>query len=292
MKYIIDTDPGIDDAIAIMLGYLNKLDIIGFTLATGNVAKKKSINNLKIIQNVLGSNIKMYIGSKENVSNVSAEYAHGVDGLGNIFMPESTRKIEDTYAEDFIIRSVYKYKNNLTIICLGPLTNLASAISKDNNIVDKISKVIIMGASYDNLTEIPYNEFNFKIDFESTKLILNSSLKDIRIITHEVGIKSYIKKSYMNSLVNSTNKISKFVYLISQKYMEFCYENYKIIGCCMPDPVTVASVIDENIIDYIPCNVNIKNDLIYLIKTKESNISVSFKIDIDKFTNLFEHTFN
>ena len=66
MKYIFDTDPGIDDAIAIMLGYLNKLDIIGFTLATGNISKEKSANNLKTIQDILNSNIPMYYGNKEN----------------------------------------------------------------------------------------------------------------------------------------------------------------------------------------------------------------------------------
>ena len=60
MKYIIDTDPGIDDAIAILLGYENKLDILGFTLATGNIDKRSAANNLKLIQNVLGSNIPMF----------------------------------------------------------------------------------------------------------------------------------------------------------------------------------------------------------------------------------------
>ena len=292
MKYIIDTDPGIDDSIAISLAYLNKLDIIGFTLATGNIDKDKAANNLKAVQNVLDSNIPMYMGTKENKANtISAEYAHGKDGLGNIFMPISIKKFENISAEDFIIKSAHEYPNELTIICLGPLTNLASALEKDSTIVNKISKIVFMGTSYDETLDIPYNEFNVKIDVDSAKKVFNAGFKEIRIITHEIGIKAFIKRHEMNRLSESNNKICKFVYLISQKYMEFCESHYGIIGCCMPDPVTIASVINEDIIKYDPCNIEIKDNLAYLSKEDYSTIYVSKNINLDKFTELFENTF-
>lgn len=292
MKYIIDTDPGIDDAIGIILAYQNKLDIIGFTLATGNIDKKMAANNLKLIQNVLGSNIPMYYGTLENKSNmISAEYAHGSDGLGNIFMPEIKKDFENISAEDFIIESANNYENNLTIICLGPLTNLASAIKKDKSIVNKISKVIVMGGSYDKKIDVPYNEFNFKIDIDSASLVLNSRFKDIRMISHEIGVKSFIKKDDMEKLRTINNKISKFIYIISQKYMEFSKEHYDVIGCCMPDPTTIASVINEDIIKYVPCTINLKDDLVYITKTDTSNIHVSSDINLKLFRELFNNTF-
>ena len=290
MKYIIDTDPGIDDAIGICLGILNNLDIIGFTLATGNIEKNKSLNNLKTILDILNSNIKIYVPKKENIANTNtAEFAHGQDGLGNIFMPQSTRKEESKNAEDFIIESSYKFKNNLTIVCLGPLTNLASAIKKDPNIVNNISNVIIMGCSYNGDIK-PYNEFNVRTDYDSAKLVLTSGFKNINIITHEIGIKSYISKDDMEDLINYNN-VSKFIYLISKKYQEFSYAHYKVRGCCMPDPTTISSIIDNDIISYKPCNLEFKNNLIYINLINKSNINVSTDVDNKKFLKLFNETF-
>ena len=292
MKYIIDTDPGIDDAIGIILACQNNLDILGFTLATGNIDKNLAANNLKMVQNVLGSNKPMYYGTMENKANmVSACYAHGDDGLGNTFMPEIKREFESISAEDFIINSANEYKDYLTIICLGPLTNLASAIKKDNSIVDKINKVIVMGGSYDRKIEEPYNEFNFKIDLDAANLVLTSNFKNIRIITHEIGIKSFIKKEVMEKLRIMDNKLSKFIYIISKKYMEFSKERYNVTGCCMPDPTTIASVIDENIISYVPCNIELKDELVYITKTSDSNIYVSSDVNLKLFRELFNKTF-
>ena len=292
MKYIIDTDPGIDDAIAIILGCKNNLDIIGFTIATGNIDREQAINNLNTIQNILNINIPTYIGTKENKAHtVSAEYAHGKDGLGNIFMPKISKTIEKTTAEDFIIDSANKYKNNLTIICLGPLTNLAKAIEKDKSIVDKISKIVFMGVSYDKNKDTPYKEFNIKIDAESAKTVFESDFKRIDVISHEIGIKSYVERNYMDSLKDSDDKIDKFIYLISQKYMEFSLNRYKVDGCCMPDPVTIASIINNKIIEYVPCKIEIKDDLSYVTSCNESNIYVSNNINLEEFTSFFKKTF-
>ena len=88
MKYIIDTDPGIDDAIAIMLGIRNNLDVIGFTVTTGNIPLEKTINNIKIIEDFLDVEIPIFKGETVNESNPeSAEYAHGIDGLGYAVFP-------------------------------------------------------------------------------------------------------------------------------------------------------------------------------------------------------------
>lgn len=293
MKYIIDTDPGIDDAIAIMLGYLNHLDILGFTLATGNIAKEKSQNNLKTIQDILRSDIKMYNGTIENACNaLSAEYAHGEDGLGNVFMPKSIRTFEEKSAEDFIIEAAHKYQDNLTIICLGPLTNLASALQKDETIASKIKEVVLMGTTYNPKNIEPYKEFNIKIDPKAAHRVLTSPFKQIKIITHEIGIQTFIEKEYIQSLRTSKNRISKFLYVIGQKYMEFSYDHYKVIGLTTPDPVTIASVLDKNIVKFEPCTVSIKDDLSYIELASKSDIYVSTSIDIERFKTLFKNTFN
>ena len=295
MKYIIDTDPGIDDAIAIMLGIKNNLDIIGFTMASGNIELSKSINNLKVIEDFLNLNIPIFKGSYINKSKVDAQYAHGIDGLGYAVFPlNKHRQVERTYAENFIIKMSKKYKDNLTVICLGPMTNLASALKKDKNLSKRLKHIIIMGTSYNN--ENPYYEFNVKIDPKAAHIVLSSGIEDIKVITHEIGINSFIEKDYIESLANSSELTSRFLFNIAQKYLEFSYNHYQTPGIGTPDPTTIASVIDEKIIKYSPADIkiitkgpNIGQSLV-TIKNK-SNILISTSFNLNQFRKLFKDTF-
>lgn len=299
MKYIIDTDPGIDDAIAIMLGYQNGLDIIGFTLASGNIELKKSEKNLKVIQDFLGSNIKMYKGTFENKCNhETAEYAHGKDGLGYAVFPDNNkRKFEKMSSEDFIIKSSKKYKDDLTIICFGSLTNLANAIKKDKNLASKVKHILIMGTTHNPDEKEPYLEFNVNVDPESAKLVFNTPFEDIKVVTHEIGVKSFIEKDYVLNLRNSDKLISRFIGLISEKYIEFSYDHYGTIGLGTPDPTTIASIIDPEIIKFEPCNIEIISEgnnkgECHVTLTDKSNIMISTDFDLEKFRKVFKDTFN
>ena len=292
MKYIIDTDPGIDDAIGIMFAYLNKLDIIGFTVATGNIEEEQAKNNLRTIQKILNSNIKMFEGLEKNKSNPDkAVYAHGKDGLGNTFYPPLDTPFESECAEDFIIKSANKYRRNLTIICLGPLTNIASALKKNPSIARKINKIIIMGGTYNPNLKIPYKEFNFKTDIVAAKMVLSSPFRDIRLITHELGVNSYIEKKYINKLKYSENETSQFLYKIAQKYIQFSYDHYHVVGLCSPDPTTIAYAINNKIITFLPCKIEIKGQLSYTTIVNKSNIHIAIDFDLEKVRNLFKKTF-
>ena len=259
MKYIIDTDPGIDDAIGIMLGVKNNLDIIGFTLASGNIPQEKSEKNLKVIQDFLGTNIKMYKGLKENKCNhETAEYAHGKDGLGYAVFPDNNkRKFEKLSAEDFIIKASKKYKDDLTLVCFGPLTNLANAIKKDKKLSKRLKHILIMGTTYNPNSEKKYFEFNVNVDPNAAKVVFDEPFYDIKVVTHEIGVKSFVEKDYVLNLKNSNNLVSRFVGLISEKYIEFSYDHYGTIGLGTPDPTTISSLINPDIIKFEPCKVDI-----------------------------------
>ena len=294
MKYIVDTDPGIDDAIAIMLGIKNNLDIIGFTIASGNIPVPKCENNLKIIEDFLNVNIPIYRGKKKNECNQEyAEFAHGKDGLGYAVFPfNKHRKIERTYAENFIIKASKKYKKDLTIICLGPLTNLANAIKKDKNLPQRINKIVVMGTSYNPYTKNKYIEFNVKIDPQAARSIFSAPFDHIEVITHEIGIKSYIEKDYINSLHDSDDITCRFLSNIAQKYIEFSFEHYRTLGLGTPDPTTIASIIDPSIITYVPAKIEINDKCeCNITRLPESNLMISRDFDLDKFRELFKKTF-
>lgn len=298
MKYIIDTDPGIDDAIAIMMGVKNNLDIIGFTLASGNIPVEKSEKNLKIIQEFLGSNIKMYKGQKENKCNhETAEYAHGKDGLGYAVFPDfSKKKFQKMSAEDFIIKASKKYKDDLTMVCFGPLTNLARAIKKDKNLHKRLKHVLVMGTTYNPDEKEPYLEFNVNVDPESARVVFKTPFEDIKVVTHEIGVKSFVEKDYVLNLRESNDLVSRFVGLISEKYMEFSYDHYGTIGLGTPDPTTIASIIDPLMIKFSYCNVDIvsrgedKGEC-HITLADKSNVMVSTDFDLERFRKVFKDTF-
>lgn len=295
MKYIIDTDPGIDDAIAIMMAYLSKLDIIGFTLAEGNANLEQIENNIKTIEDVLKSDIKIYKSEKSrHTKSDYALYVHGKDGLGNVMADKSQRQTEKISAEDFIINASKQYEDNLTIICFGPLTNLANAINKDPEIAKRITRVVIMGLSYDPKAKEPYHEFNLKVDPLSADIVLKSNLKEILIITHECGISAYIEKEYIESLKHSDNEASLFLNKIAKTYIDFSYRSYKVDGLTAPDPLTIASIINPKIITFTPCKVKVdvkEKGLSYTQLVDSSNIKISTAINLKEFQKLFKTIF-
>ncbi|MBE6152556.1 MAG: nucleoside hydrolase [Firmicutes bacterium] len=298
MKYIIDTDPGIDDAIGLMLGVKNNLDIIGFTLANGNIPAEKAEKNLKVIQDFLDSDIKMYKGKFIHECDMErAEYAHGKDGLGYAVFPDNNkRKFEKMPAEDFIIKAAKKYKDNLTVICFGPLTNLANAIKKDKNLTKNLKNVLIMGVTYNPDSKKTYMEFNVNIDPDAAKLVFKTPFENIKVVTHEIGVQSFIEKEYIENLRNSNELLSRFVSLIAQKYMEFSYDHYGTVGLGTPDPTTIASIIEPSIVKFEPCNIDFitvedKGTKCNVTLTNDSNIKISTEFDLEKFRRLFKNTF-
>ena len=298
MKYIIDTDPGIDDAIAIMLGMKNDLDVIGFTLASGNIPVKKSEKNLGIIQDFLETNIKMYRGTFENnCDHDTAEFAHGKDGLGYAVFPDIyKRKFERQSAEDIIYKMAKKYKNELTLICFGPLTNLANSIKKHPDLNKYLKHILIMGVSYADEASEPYLEFNINVDVDAAKLVFDTYFDDVKVVTHEVGVQSFIEKDYIDNLRNSEDLVSRFVGEIGQKYMEFSKEHYNTIGLGTPDPTTVATLIDENIVSFVPCKIDVidkgdKKGQTIVDVVDKSNIQISNDFNLERFRKVFKNTF-
>ena len=234
----------------------------------------------------------MYEGTSTNKANSYAAFAHGDDGLGNTFFPIiNDMPLEKISAEDFIISKADELGNNLTIICLGPLTNLANALKRRPDIASKIAEVVIMGTSYDPLATSKYEEFNIKVDPLSANIVLSSPFKKIRCVTHEIGVKSYVEISDIEKLTTTNKTISKFAYIIAQKYIEFTKEHNHIIGLSTPDPTTIAGIIDESIITFKPCIIKINGNYTDITLVDNSNIYVSTDFNPQKFRELFMKTF-
>ena len=203
-KIIIDTDPGQDDAVAILLALASpELDVLGITCVAGNVELKSTTTNACKICELAGrSDIKVLAGAAKPFSRslVTAKHVHGRTGLDGADLPRPKMQILDVHAVDFIVETLMASKNKEISMCaLGPLTNLALAITKEPKIISKIGQIVLMGGGFfegGNIT--PAAEFNIFVDPEAASIVLNSGVKIVMMpldVTHQVlATKSFIEK--------------------------------------------------------------------------------------------------
>lgn len=260
-RIILDVDPGIDDALAILLALRSpELKVEGLTTVSGNVDVEQCTKNaLKIVEKS-GEHVKVYRGYafpfvKEYVD---ARDTHGEDGLGETFFGESSLQAEKEHAVDFILQSVEKYPGEIVIVALGPLTNIAAAIQKAPETMQKIKRIVLMGGTakrHGNCS--PVAEYNFWVDPDAANVVMHAGL-DITMfgldVTHRIiftpGLREVVKQ--FNA------ELSSFVFDITQFYVDFHWEQEKTLGCVINDPLVIASLIDPSIVQAFPAHVAVE----------------------------------
>jgi inosine-uridine nucleoside N-ribohydrolase len=150
-KVIIDTDPGADDAMAILLALNSpELDVEAVTVVPGNVTAKQGLENaLKLVSLADRCNIPVAGGAQHPLFQklISAEFWHGANGLANIELPGPKCQADSRFAPDLIIELVHRSPHEITLLPVGPETNIALAVLKDPSIVPLVKEVIVMGGS-------------------------------------------------------------------------------------------------------------------------------------------------
>ena len=164
---IIDTDPGVDDFIAIMLANsCDKLDIRALTAVAGNQTLEKTVKNSLNIAELLKMDTRIAKGAEKplNIDLMVADHVHGDSGLGPVVLKDSLRELDKDYAWDVIYQEAIKAEGKLQIIAIGPLTNIAIALMKYADLYKHIDKIVIMGGSTGIGNVRPYSEFNIWAD--------------------------------------------------------------------------------------------------------------------------------
>lgn len=179
-KVLIDCDPGIDDAVALTMALFDpRLDVVAVTACEGNVSAEKSATNLQALIEHLDPPRwpRIGLGSPPDQGPViDARHIHGDDGLGNAAL-KSAPLVRVHPAEKMICDEVRAAPNQLTLLCLGPLTNVARALKRDPEIVDLVHRIFIMGGSVNGIGNVTASaEFNIYADPESARFVFRSNL--------------------------------------------------------------------------------------------------------------------
>lgn len=176
-KVIIDCDTGVDDALALLL-CLKRLDVLGITTVGGNVGLENTQRNTRYVTEIAGrTDVPVYAGYARPllVPLQDASYVHGAGGLGSIQVPEPKKPLEKQHAVDFLIET-FMTREDVSLITLGPLTNIAQALLKEPRLAKRIPEILTMGGSTCCGNATPVAEFNIFVDPEAAKLVFESGI--------------------------------------------------------------------------------------------------------------------
>ncbi len=262
-KIIIDTDPGQDDAVAILLALASpELDVVGITCVAGNVELDLTTTNACMICELAEMpDTMVYAGAVKPISRplVTAKHVHGRTGLDGIELPKPKMEISDLHAADFIVDTLMASENEkITLCALGPLTNLATAITKEPKIKPKIDKIVLMGGGFfegGNIT--PAAEFNIFVDPEAASIVLKSGVEIVMIpldATHKVLATSHFIKRVSKIGSNSALAIAGLLSFFGR----YDSKKYGFDGAPLHDPNVIAYLLNPEYYDGKDINVEIE----------------------------------
>ncbi|MCA0904859.1 nucleoside hydrolase [Ruegeria marisrubri] len=263
-KIIIDTDPGQDDAVAILLALASPEDIevLGITAVAGNVPLELTAKNARIVCELAGrTDIPVYAGCDRPLNRplVTAEHVHGKTGLDGPDLPDPQMPLTEGHAVDFIIDTLRAEEPGTVTLCpLGPLTNIATAFSKAPDIVDRVQEIVLMGGAYFEVGNItPTAEFNIHVDPEAADIVFKSG-RPIVVMPLDVTHKALVTKPRNDAFRALGNKVGIAVAEMTDFFERFDKEKYGSAGAPLHDPCVTAYLIRPELFSGRHVNVEIE----------------------------------
>lgn len=263
-KIIIDTDPGQDDAVAILVALANPqaFDILGIVAVAGNVGLRlNALNALKIIELGGRPEIPVYAGCADPLQRVlvTAEHVHGETGLDGPELPEPKIQLQEQHGVDFIIETLRVHdEGTVTLATLGPLTNIATALQKDPEAVKRCEQIVMMGGAYfqgGNIT--PAAEFNIYVDPQAADIVCKSGIP-ITMASLDVTHKALSTKERIEAIRAVGTKSAVAVAEMLSFSERFDLEKYQWQGAPLHDPCVTAYLLKPELFSGRMCNVQVE----------------------------------
>jgi purine nucleosidase len=262
-KIIIDTDPGQDDAIAILLALASpELDIVGIVAVAGNVPLAlTSINARKICELAGKPQTPVYEGADRPLLRklVTAEHVHGRTGLDGPVLPEPEMDVRPQHGVDFIIETLRREPSGTVTLCvLGPLTNVALALQRAPDIGVRIGEIVLMGGGFfegGNIT--PTAEFNIHVDPHAADIVFRSGVP-ITMMPLDVTHKALTTRIRIDRLRALGTRVGEAAASLLDFFERFDEEKYGTDGGPLHDPCVIAWLIEPSLFAGRHCNVTVE----------------------------------
>jgi inosine-uridine nucleoside N-ribohydrolase len=246
-RILLDIDPGIDDAIAVLFAIQSpELQIEAITVVSGNVIVDLGAENaLKLVELAGRPDLIVAKGAKFPLQRklITAEAVHGHNGLGNIELPAPTKRLDPRHAVDVITDLVGSNPGAITLVPVGPLTNIALAFLKDPTLPEKIPEIILMGGSIVGGNASPAAEANIYNDPEAARIVFRSGVP-ITMVDLGATSQARLERKHLPTLLNSGSPIGRFAAEIGDFYIAFG-ERLGFSGADLHDPLAVGMAIDK-----------------------------------------------
>jgi inosine-uridine nucleoside N-ribohydrolase len=259
-KIIIDTDPGTDDAMALMLALSSpEVDVRAITVVPGNVTAQQGLENaLRMVSLANRCDIPIAAGAQHPLFQklITAEFWHGKNGLANIELPPGKCRVDGRFGPDLIIQMVHASPHELTLVPVGPLTNIALAVLKDPSIVPLVKEVILMGGSISGGNVNAAAEANIYNDPEAAQIVFQAGWP-LTMVGLDVGDKTLFSRKHLALLAQTHGPINDFVVQVAGFLVDLS-ERFASGGTPMYDPLAVGDAIDATLVKAPPMHVDVE----------------------------------
>lgn len=310
-KIIIDTDPGIDDAMAIFLAFnAPQLDVLALTTTFGNVPVELATKNALTLIELAKVNIPVAEGVALPLLAKPLKhpsFVHGDNGFGNINHPEPRGQADKRNAAQVIVDLVHANPHEVTLIALGPLGNLAKAIELDPSIIKLVDEVIIMGGTaVESGNVTPVAEANIINDPHAADIVFTAGWK-VTMVGLDVTHKVMMNNELLLKIKQYQPSYGSFLYEITQFYLDFYRENFGIDGCYIHDASTIVYAVEPDIFKTELGFVRVATDGVAIGQTIIAKpnkkyvldywndippINICLDVDSKRFLTFIESTFN
>ncbi|XP_010516843.1 PREDICTED: uridine nucleosidase 1 [Camelina sativa] len=254
-KLIIDTDPGIDDSMAIMMAFQTpELEILGLTTVFGNVTTQDATRNALLLCEIAGfPDVPVAEGTSEPLKGGIprvADFVHGKNGLGDVSLPPPSITKSEKSAAEFLDEKVSEFPGEVTILALGPLTNLALAIKRDSSFASKVKKIVVLGGAFFSLGNVnPAAEANIYGDPEAADVVFTSGA-DITVVGINITTQLKLSDDDLLELRNSKGKHAKLLSDMCEFYRDWHVKSDGVYGVFLHDPVSFVAVVRPDLFTY------------------------------------------
>lgn len=301
-KIILDSDPGHDDAVAILLALGNpSIDLLGVTTVGGNQSLDKVTYNARaVLEKARATDVPVHAGCDRPLVRPLevAASIHGQTGLDGVDLPVPTRPLDSGHAVDWIIETIMDNEpGTITLVPTGPLTNIAMAARKEPRIVERVREVVLMGGGYHTGNWSPVAEFNIKVDPEAARVVFNAPWP-VTMVGLDLTHQALCTPEVQERIRSIGTDLSTFVSGLMDFFRKSYQDNQDFVDPPVHDPCTVAYLIDHDIVKTrrCPVDVEVKGELTTGMtvadlrgpepSAEECHTQVAVKLDFDGFWDL------
>ncbi|ABA79074.1 nucleoside hydrolase [Rhodobacter sphaeroides] len=264
-RIIIDTDPGQDDAVAILLALASpELEVLGITAVAGNVPLRLTERNARILCEIAGrTDIPVFAGCDAPLARplVTAEHVHGKTGLDGPALPDPTLPLQERHAVDYLIETLRSEPaGSITLCPLGPLTNIAAMLQRAPDVAPRIREIVLMGGAYFEVGNItPTAEFNIFVDPEAAAIVFGAGVPLV-VMPLDVTHKAVTDRARVARFREMGTRIGELVEEWMDFFERFDREKYGSEGAPLHDPCVIAYLLNPDLFLGRHINVEIETE--------------------------------